>query len=205
MFEILEVYLAEFTYAGIFFVLLLCGMGLPVPEDIPILISGYLSHLGTINIWAALGVNFAGILIGDLTIYAVGYWMGPRAREIPLLHPIVSRGRMAKVERFFGRHGRKAIFFGRFVAGLRAPLFLAAGMTRLPLRTFLGMDLAAALISVPLLTFLAFFFGDEFDALRSAVGTTKLLTTGLAALLAAWFAGRYLIRRWRATRMDLSG
>ena len=77
MFEVLEAYLAEFTYAGIFLLLFLCGLGLPVPEDIPILVSGYLSHLGTIRPWPALAVNLAGILLGDLMIFSFGYWMGP--------------------------------------------------------------------------------------------------------------------------------
>ncbi|OGL58913.1 MAG: hypothetical protein A3I72_11550 [Candidatus Tectomicrobia bacterium RIFCSPLOWO2_02_FULL_70_19] len=197
MFEVLQAYLAEFTYAGIFLVLFLCGLGLPVPEDVPILVSGYLSHLGTIRPWPALAVNLTGILIGDLMIYSFGYWMGPRAVQHRLLRLVMTRRRMDKVNRFFGRHGKKAIFFGRFVTGLRAPIFLAAGIARVPPRTFILMDGAAALISVPLLFSLAYFFGENLDAMREFLGSTKrtlLLLAAAGALL--WLGGR-LVRRWR--------
>ena len=197
MFEILQAYLAEFTYAGIFLLLLLCGLGLPVPEDIPILVSGYLSHLGTIRPWAALAVNLTGILIGDIMIYSFGYWMGPRAMQHRLLRLVMTRRRMLKVNRFFDQHGKKAIFFGRFVAGLRAPLFLAAGVARVRPRTFVLMDGTAALISVPLLFSLAYYFGENLDALREFLGSTKrtlMLVAAAGALL--WLGGR-LVRRWR--------
>ena len=73
MFEIIQAYFTEFTYGGIFIVLLLCGIGLPLPEDIPIIVSGYLVHLGAIDFGFALAVNFAGVLIGDMIIFSIGY------------------------------------------------------------------------------------------------------------------------------------
>jgi membrane protein DedA with SNARE-associated domain len=198
MFEILQGYLAEFTYAGIFLVLLLCGLGLPVPEDIPIIISGYLAYLGTIRPLPALAVNLTAILIGDFMIYSFGYWMGPRALRYGLFQRVMTPHRAAKVNRFFDRHGKKAIFFGRFIAGLRAPLFLAAGIARVPARTFCLMDGAAAFISVPMLFFLAYHFGEKIDALRELLGSTKrVLVVLLVAGLAIWLAGRFLLRRWR--------
>lgn len=197
MFEILQAYLAEFTYAGIFLVLFLCGLGLPVPEDIPILVSGYLSHLGTIRPWPALAVNLAGILLGDLMIFSFGYWMGPRALQHRLIRLVMTPRRAAKVNQFFARHGKKAVFFGRFVAGLRAPLFLAAGVARVPPRTFCLMDGTAALISVPLLFSLAYYFGENLDALREFLGSTKRTIMLLAAVGTLAWLGGWLVRRWR--------
>jgi len=201
MFEILHGYLAEFTYAGIFLLLLLCGLGLPVPEDIPIIISGYLAHLGAINVWAALGVNMGGILIGDLFIYSFGYWMGPRAAQHPLLRPVMTPERMERVDLFFSRHGRKAVFFGRFVAGIRAPLFLAAGVARMPVRIFFLMDLSAAVITVPVILLAAYYFGEKLDAVRQAIGTAQNAVMLAVALGVIWYGGRYLMRRWRERGM----
>ena len=204
MYGFLQEYLVEFAYGGVFLVLLLCGLGLPVPEDIPIITSGYLVHLGTMAFWPALVVNLLGIMIGDLLIYGFGYWMGPEALEHRMLRRVMSPDRMEKVQSFFERHGRKAIFFGRFVAGLRAPLFLAAGITRLPLRIFFSMDLAAALLSVPLLLVTAWYFGDHIDDFRRMVGTGKavfILALGAAAVL---WGGKYLWRRWRSKSSRLS-
>ena len=196
MYGFLQEYLVEFAYGGVFLVLVLCGLGLPVPEDIPIITSGYLVHLGAMTFWPALTVNLLGIMLGDLMIYGFGYWMGPRAVEYRPLRAVMTPERMERVHAFFHRHGKKAIFFGRFVAGLRAPLFLAAGITRLPLRIFFGMDLAAALLSVPLLLVTAWYFGDHIDGFRRMVGTGKallILVLGAAALL--WGA-KYIWRKW---------
>ncbi|MEK6711680.1 MAG: DedA family protein [Nitrospinota bacterium] len=198
MFEILQGYLAEFTYAGIFLVLFLCGLGLPVPEDIPILVSGYLAHLGAIRPWPGLAVNLAGVLIGDLVIYSFGYWMGPRALRHRLLRLVMTPRRAATVNRFFTKHGKKAVFFGRFVAGLRAPIFLAAGIARLHPRTFILMDGTAALITVPALYFLAYYFGEQLDVLRGFLGSTKKAAALLlGAVLILWLAKRRVMRWWR--------
>ncbi|MEE9257584.1 MAG: DedA family protein [bacterium] len=197
MFEIVQAYIAEFTYAGIFLVLLFCGFGLPLPEDIPILISGYLSYKGTIHIWPALAVNAAGVMIGDIVIYSLGRWWGPRSSQHRLARAMMTPGRMEKVEKFFHRHGKKAIFLGRFVAGLRAPLFFAAGAMRVPLRVFLGMDLLAASVSIPTFFFLAFYFGDELDTLRRMLGTTKDVIFLLLGAGGAAYALRYFIHRRR--------
>lgn len=195
MFEAVQFYLAEFTYGGIFFVLLLCGLGLPIPEDIPILTSGYLAHLGTINIWAALAVNLAGVLIGDIIIYSLGRYWGPRTADHRLFRSLMTPRRMEKVERFFARHGKKAIFFGRFLAGLRAPLFLMAGIMRVPVRTFLGMDILAASLSVPVLLFAAYYFGEEIDILRHMLGKTQNFIFLIISIAALIIALRFVIQR----------
>ncbi len=193
MFEIIQAYITEFTYVGIFIVLLLCGFGLPLPEDIPIIVSGYLVHLGAIDFGFALAVNLAGVMIGDMIIFSIGYWWGPRATQHRAVRAMINPKRMKKVEQFFGRHGKKAIFFGRFLAGLRAPLFLAAGMMRMPVWQFFGMDLLAASLSVPVLFSGAYYFGEELDTLREMVGTTKSIFLLVLFAGAAWYA----FRRWR--------
>ena len=204
MYGFLQEYLVEFAYGGVFLVLLLCGLGLPVPEDIPIITSGYLVHLGTMAFWPALTVNLLGIMLGDLMIYGFGYWMGPKALEHRMLRRVMTPERMEKVHHFFDRHGRKAIFFGRFVAGLRAPLFLAAGITRLPLRIFFSMDFAAALLSVPLLLTAAWYFGDHIDEFRKMVGTGKAVFILALGVVAVLWGGKYLWRKWQSKGSRLS-
>ncbi len=198
MYGFLQVYLVEFAYGGVFLILVLCGLGLPVPEDIPIIASGYLVHLGAMDFWPALTVNLLGIMLGDVMIYGFGYWMGPKALEHRILRPVMTPVRMEKVHDLFDHHGRKAIFFGRFVTGLRAPLFLAAGITRLPLRIFFGMDLTAALLSVPLLLAAAWYFGNHIDDFRRMVGTGKAIIILALGAGAAWMTAKYLWRKWRS-------
>ena len=163
MFPFFIHYISEFTYFGIFFVLLLCGLGLPLPEDIIIFTSGYLSYLGTIEPITAIFVNLIGILIGDLIIYGIGYYYGEQIFKFHFLKKIATDERLKKSKRFFATHGKKAIFFGRFLMGLRAPLFLVAGITKFPFKIFFLMDLVAAVISVPILFSLSFYFGSHIE------------------------------------------
>lgn len=205
MFGVVEGYLTEFTYAGIFLILLLCGLGLPIPEDITIIASGYLAYLGLIDPWAALGVNMAGVLAGDLFIFSMGYWIGPGVATKPLLKRMVNPRRMEKVQGFFLRHGKKTIFFGRFLSGLRAPTFLAAGITRMSPLQFLAMDGSAALLSVPILLFAAFYFGEQIDTLRALIGNMKtaallIFAVGAGGLALGWFLRRRKV--WRTEDAD---
>ena len=179
-------YISEFTYFGIFFILLLCGLGLPLPEDIIIFTSGYLSYLGTTQPVIALSVNFIGILTGDLIIYGIGYFYGDQISNFRFLKNIATEERLSKSEHFFKTHGKKAIFFGRFLMGLRAPLFLAAGITRLPFKIFVIMDLAAAIISVPVLFSLSFYFGNQIEYVLELLSSIQRIIFFLGIMALFW-------------------
>ena len=58
---------------------------------------------------------------------------------------------------------RKVCFTARFLAGLRAPIYLSAGMLGVKPRLFVSLDLLAAMISVPTIVYLGYYFGDEID------------------------------------------
>ena len=64
----------------IFLVLIACGFGLPLPEDIPLISSGILSGRGIIDFWSANLVGFSGVLIGDGAIFAIGYFKGQKIK-----------------------------------------------------------------------------------------------------------------------------
>ena len=140
MFPFFINYISEFTYFGIFFILLLCGLGLPLPEDIIIFTSGYLSYLGTIEPITALIVNLIGILVGDLIIYGIGYYYGETILRFRFFKKIATNERLEKSKRLFATNGKKAVFFGRFLMGLRAPLFLVDGITRFPRFSRMGFQ-----------------------------------------------------------------
>ena len=75
---ILQELLARFTYGGILAGLLLGGLGLPIPEEVPILAAGVLSHEGLARWWLALPVCFLGVLSGDVVLYWTGRRWGGR-------------------------------------------------------------------------------------------------------------------------------
>ena len=142
----------EYSLAMIFGMLILCGFGLPIPEDITLIAAGILSgiQVNTTHGHFVLMLCFclAGVLIGDGIMFIGGRLFGYKLQKYTPLRKVLPPSRFAWVQRQFRKYGVWALFFARFMPGLRAPI--AAGMSRrVSYLKFLLLDGAAALISVP--------------------------------------------------------
>ena len=155
-------------------ILLACGFGFPLPEDVILFSLGYLSFRGDVELLPSIGVAFAGVIVGDATIFLIGRIFGERIVSIPVFRRILTERRVDTVRRAFHRNGSVYLFFARFTPGLRAVTFWTAGMLRVPFRSFLLYDGVAALLSVPALTYLAYAAGeafhDEISDIRDVMG-----------------------------------
>ena len=74
--ETLQGFVEQFTYLGIFAVLLLGSLGVPIPEEMPIIAAAVLTHAGLAQWWLALPVCLLGVLSGDVVLYWVGRQWG---------------------------------------------------------------------------------------------------------------------------------
>lgn len=170
-------------YLLVFGILLACGLGLPVPEDITLFVAGMLAYYGMVNVWAMIFVCMAGVLIGDSTIFWLGAKYGREITKKPLFSKLLSQERLALVKEKLHQHGNKVIFVSRFMPLLRAPTFFSAGTLHLPFEVFFFYDGLAALISVPSIVWLVYHFGAIADKL---IKTIKHVEHGiLFAILAA--------------------
>jgi membrane protein DedA with SNARE-associated domain len=190
----------RFTYAAIITVLLLCGMGLPLPEEVPILTSAILSHSGHLRPWWALGACMFGVMLGDSIMFLLGQRWGPHVLEHRLSRKLLTAERQEKIAKYFERYGAWIIFAARFLPGIRSPLFLTAGSMRVSFWTFFGMDGAAALVSIPTSFWIAYYFTDKLEELlhlRERVHFWALLL--VAAGLLGWLLLHRLWNRWWAS------
>ncbi|MGK5085435.1 DedA family protein [Bdellovibrionota bacterium FG-1] len=144
-------------------ILLLCGLGLPIPEDITLFSAGLLSYYGVTDVWGMIAIGLVGVIIGDSLIYYLGFHFGRKLTKKWFFHKLLPDDRLAAVQTQFCQRGNKLIFAARFMPGLRAPIFFSAGTLHLPYRVFLFYDGGAALISVPLIIGSVYYFGDELD------------------------------------------
>jgi len=62
-------FLEEFTYLGVFLILFVAGLGVPIPEELPIMAGGVLAHEGVVRWWLMLPVCVLGVLSGDVALY----------------------------------------------------------------------------------------------------------------------------------------
>lgn len=161
--ETLIAYLDQFTYIGVAVSLFLAGLGFPLPEDIPLIFGGAMAGMGKINVWIHFAISMVFIIVGDTCLYFIGRKVGSASEGTGRIAKLLTPERRAKAEGFFTKYGSWAVFFGRFVAGLRAAVYLTAGTVKYPLGRFILLDFLAALLSVPIWIYLGYVFGENWE------------------------------------------
>jgi membrane protein DedA with SNARE-associated domain len=181
--------LTSHVYAKLAGILLLCGLGVPIPEDVSLISAGYLAHLGKVDLHTVFVVCFAAVLGGDSLAFTMGRVFGTRILASRFGHRYFNPKRQRRVRAYFRTYGSKVVFIARFLPGLRFSIFLSAGMLHVRPYVFIVYDSMAALLSVPFLVYLAYYFGDKIDnvikwARRSEYGILALVV--VAALFVAY-------------------
>ena len=158
-------YIEEFSYFAVAFVLFIAGLGAPIPEDIPLIYGGVMAGVGKMNVYIHFAVSIVFIIVGDLCLYGIGRRLSTSTETSTRWQKVLTPARKAKVEAIFAKYGSWAVFFGRFVAGVRAAVFLTAGISRFPVMKFILLDLLAALVSVPVWIYIGYQAGANWETL----------------------------------------
>jgi membrane protein DedA with SNARE-associated domain len=189
----------QFTYVGLFLVLFGAGLGLPIPEEGPIIIAGVLAHEAVVRWWIALPLCIAGVLGGDIALYWIGHHWGERILEWRPVRRVLTRDREESLKAAYRRHGVKIVFTARHVVGVRAAAFLTAGICGIRFWRFLLVDALAAFVGVPVGFGIAFLFTDQLEQVLSDVHRFERWLVLYALLaVAAWLA-------WLAWRQSRRG
>lgn len=189
-------FFSSFGYLAVFGVLLACGFGVPIPEDITLVAGGIISGLGYTNVHIMFAVGMVGVLMGDGIMFFAGRIFGNRILKVRMVARIMTPARYAAVQEKFEKYGNWVLFAARFMPGLRSPIFLSAGISRKvsPWRFFL-MDGFAALISVPVWVYLGYYGANNRDWLmewvkRGQTGILVAIALVVLGLVGYWFSQR---------------
>ena len=193
--ETLQGFVEQFTYLGIFAVLLLGSLGVPIPEEMPIIAAAVLTHAGLARWWLALPVCLLGVLSGDVVLYWVGRQWGEHVLNWRVVRLVLTPKREQWLKAAYRRHALKTVVTARHVMGLRAAAFLTAGNARVPFWKFVVADAGAAALGVPFLFGMAYFFMDEIEAIVADVHRVERWL-GLAGLLVLAAVLVVSVRRW---------
>ncbi|MEA1952471.1 MAG: DedA family protein, partial [Planctomycetota bacterium] len=156
-----EFFLTHGSYLGIIAILILTGTGMPISEEVPVIAAGLLSANGQLDPWLAFFACLVGALGGDCVMYWIGRHFGRNVvREHPWWAHFVKPEREAQLERTLQDHDWKVFFFARFLVGIRSPVYLAAGVLRVPFRRFIMIDLVCATAVIGTFFGLSFYFGE---------------------------------------------
>jgi len=172
-------------------VLSAAGLGVPVSEDLTLLLGGGLAARGVTAYWPTLAAGYFGVLLGDCLIHHWGFRMGPAAYQHKRVQRVLSPERQERLRAHFAKHGFLTIVVGRHTPVLRAPVFFLAGASKVPLWKFLLADAVSAAITVPIVVTLGFYFGEHLDEIRRILHEVQWVLVAAVALgAAAWLLWR---------------
>jgi membrane protein DedA with SNARE-associated domain len=159
---------AWFEWGGYFILfglLFACGLGLPMPEDIPLLLAGFFVAQGKMNIVIACTLAWLGIIGGDCMLYSFGRRYGLEITRVPFIGKHVTKERILRAEELFERWGIWVVAVGRLFAGIRGAMVVAAGATRFNFIKFVIADGLAALVSGGLFIWLGWLAGRKLGSI----------------------------------------
>ncbi len=231
MIGLLKLLLTKFTYVALALILVAAGCGVPIPEDVPLIFSGYLCNPhqspladlakpsgakpatatttspdpGTVpsaNIMFLAGM--LGIVGGDSILYFIGRY-GIDSNNLIARHirKVLHSKRRDQVKKHFSRHGNLTLFVGRFVPGVRALIFALCGISKMPYWRFVVVDGLAGLISVPTLIWLGYWQAKHINWLFAKVAEVKHVVYAVVAIAIVMGAVVYFMRRGRAGQSKL--
>ncbi len=190
--------IGHFTYPAVFAILVVSGLGAPIPEELPIAIAAVMARWEVMHWEGALLSCVGGAIGGDMLLYWVGRRFGRRILHWPTVRRVLTPDREARIVDAYQRHGLKFVVVARLVMGLRSAAFLTAGVVRVPFLWFLLVDVAAALVSVPLTFGIAYAVADSVAVALARVRELQLWIAGFVLLVAAGWALVVLRRRGRS-------
>lgn len=192
-----EAFIERFTYLGIALTLVAGGLGLPIPEEVPIVSGGVLAQQGVIRWWVALPLCFVSALAADVVLYWAGRRWGTRILGWRPARLVLTPARLDSLTDAYRRHGVKIVVTARHLIGIRPAAFLTAGAFGLPFWRFLIADALSALVTVPLGFAIAYLFATQVVAVVQGVHRVERWLLLLALVVAAAVLG---VRAWRRLR-----
>ena len=185
-------WIEQSPYLVIFALLFLGDIGLPFPEDTTLILSGFLISQGVTKLLPTLLVVYSGLLMTDFSLYLAGRKYGRRIVEHKRFHKIISAGRLSKLEEKFKRWGIFVVFFGRHLLGVRAQVFLVAGVMKMPAVRFLMVDAASAIITITLMVGIGYLGGNSIETLKKDITRVEHIAVLLIIMLfVGWIIFRY--------------
>ncbi len=186
-------------YPGLFLVMVLGNLGVPVGTELVVPAAGALAATGHLSsVWLAALVATLGEVVGGTILYSIGYAGG---------EPFVARfGRYIKVDekklavfhRFYERHGNATVFVCRFLPFVRGIAALPAGVSRMPKRFFLAYTAAGSAVFCFGLAYIGSLFGRHFDEISPTIHRFSTLAIGLAAAAVLGVVVYQIVRARRA-------
>ena len=189
-------YLERQSYFGVFFLLFLGAFGPSPPEEVILLIGGFLVFKGVARFPSMVGAELLGIVISDSILYGFGRLFGKGLERRRFLRKIFPPKKVEKISAKFHQNRYRLIVLARYLYGLRPVVFFTAGASGMKLGPFVLCDLGASLVNCVVWTSLGLLFGGRIDDAIRFSREWEVILLGVAVTLILYFVvERVLVKR----------
>ncbi|MET9812817.1 DedA family protein [Streptomyces sp. NPDC006129] len=164
----------------------------PLPSEVILPLTGFAAGQGVLTLASALFWTTLGSVAGAVVLYWVGMLLGrERMHAIWAKLPLVKASDLERTERWFVKHGTKAVFLGRMVPIFRSLISVPAGVERMPLAVFVMLTTLGSLIWNSVLVMAGYWLGDQWEVVETYVG---ILSKAVLVLVVVACAGYVAVR-----------
>lgn len=156
-------FLEQWGYPALGILLGATGVGSPIPEDLLLLVAGYLISADVFAWRVTLPLAYAGVVGSDCILYWVGTQIRTHSRR--WASQFIRPERLDVIAPWFN-YGDSIVFIARLVPGTRALVFVSSGVRAMPFRRFLVFDALGAAVWVPLLLWAGAQIGEEIGGIQ---------------------------------------
>ena len=175
----------------------------PLPSEIILPLAGFTAAQGTLGLVEVLIWTTVGSVVGALALYGIGAWLG-RRRMYAIVErmPLIKAADVERTEEWFGRHGSKAVFFGRMIPIFRSLISIPAGIERMPLLRFTLLTTAGSAIWNTIFILAGYFLGANWHVVEEYAGVfQKVVIAVVVVAVAVWIVMR--VRQLRRNRLAI--
>jgi membrane protein DedA with SNARE-associated domain len=182
----------HFPYFGLFILLILGGIGFPFPEDATLILCGFLISTKVVKPIPALFAVYSGLLMADFFLYFIGKKYGRQIVTHKRFQKIISPERLSMLEDKFNKKGILIVLLGRHLIGLRAQIFLVAGVMKMPALKFLVADGVSSLFTMAVMIGAGYIGGNSMEVIKRDITRIEhIAMLGAVVFFAIYMTYRY--------------
>src|SRR5215468_8992455 len=171
----LALWIGQYGYSAVFFLLIAGIVGLPVPDQLLLVLSGYLVLTKSLTLAPTLVAAILGSIVGITLSYAIGRGAGSYISKTQF-----AAGRLENAREWFQRFGCWTLIFGYYIPGIRNLIGCTSGMMRLKMRYFAPYAYTGAVVSSLSCVYAGYFLGAQAGWVMDFVGRFSLIAVGPA-------------------------
>ncbi|CAL7960987.1 membrane-associated protein [Alphaproteobacteria bacterium] len=183
-------------YFGIFFMTLIEGTFIPIPNEVTLIPVGYLIAKGILDLWGVLFCGIIGNLVGALISYYIALHYGRMLVTKYGKYFFFKEQRLGVIEKFFNTHGPISVFVGRIMPGIKHFISFPAGLGKMNLKLFCIYTGAGGALWVCALLTLGYFIGNNEDTINQylyIIDWAVALACTLAVIVYIWRYKRKIV------------